>query len=786
MPSIENKVLKAAMQRPPMVFNDFCKLVLTEATCLLNKTDGRLRFLDYSGDRVVPGAIKGKMQEHTDIFARKKNQGLVGIAISSKKTEICNNVQKSDWFKDFIKEIRGKAQGKDDTPDSLRCLLEDYDKNVLQFIQSEIVAPILIGEEVIGVLSVLSDQEDAFHDDDKEKLEHFASIVEAGLLNRRLIVQEELSAIERDMVAAYQVKDVLSIIARGIKETLADAIPNIFLYNHNPENPNESPFEFLTTAGESKEKKLGNSPPRNIKGVGLGMQAIDAIEEHKQKDVFFVEERVQDNKGSPTAKEQGIYTTGCVPLVIGSSVVGLLYVHFKDKIHFFTDEEKKALNLFAKSAAIAIKNATSFETYSEQFGDVLLKEIEDLAKKTLEQKDSTNWKVLNNLNEFSKLIRITRGDKEISQTILKEVADLCKILELPDDFAKTFEKFQKNEGILYSLPYYRDHFAHMFQVFLLGYVIINRWWQCPNSFLEAQTNNDKLVTLQTWFLTAIQHDIAYYIEKADSWVPTLAENTLGIKSMAPSGQYNWGSILTKPNNMKYIEQLSKNFTKHFCHGQTDPQLLFEREVSFKKWYMNQLLEYHDHGALSGLALLHFQKQTTTENIVQDAALAVVLHNYCKKKDEDPPMGQLIFANYPLACLLAYCDAAQEWGRAKTDKNELRLIDPNVQFKSLTVTPSRVEVILSYNLADICKKSGQEIEVERSNIRQALINGAESLNAWTGVGDKKDDVYAFYIRAEQQKDTDNKIIINNGNIWAFSVTCRTLKEKPDKVLNDPVY
>ncbi len=450
--------------------------------------------------------------------------------------------------------------------------------------------------------------------------------------------------------------------------------------------------------------------------------------------------------------------------------------HFKNKIHFFTDEEKKTLNLFAKSAVVAIKNATTSPTYSEQFGEVLLKEIEDLAKNTLGPEDNVNIKLLKNLNDFAEKIRQTRGDTEISQAILKEVADLCKILELPDDFGKTFEKFQKNEGILYSLPYYRDHFVHMFQVFLLGYVIINRWWQCPVTFL-SQDENNKLATLQTWFLAAIQHDIAYYIEKADSWVPTLAENTLGLKSMAPSGSYNWSSILTKPNNMKYIEQLSNNFVNHFCNGLTVSDL-FEKEVNFKRWYMNHLLDYHDHGTLSGLALLHYQRPKTIENIVQDAALAVVLHNYCKKKDENPPMGQLIFADFPLAGLLAYCDAAQEWGRAKTDKNELRLIDPNVQFESLTVTCNMVEVILTYNLTDMSKKSGLEIEDERNNVRTALINSAECLSAWTGVGDKKDDFYAFYIRAGEQLDANSKPV-NGRDIWSFPVVCRVSKRKTNK-------
>ena len=83
---------------------------------------------------------------------------------------------------------------------------------------------------------------------------------------------------------------------------------------------------------------------------------------------------------------------------------------------------------------------------------------------------SLNEKIWVELKRISEKLESSRGEEEISQCILEGVRKFCKdeFLNLPIRFSNVFSRFQRHEGILYTLPYYRDHFIHMFHVFYLG------------------------------------------------------------------------------------------------------------------------------------------------------------------------------------------------------------------------------------------------------------------------------------------------------------------------------
>jgi len=315
--------------------------------------------------------------------------------------------------------------------------------------------------------------------------------------------------------------------------------------------------------------------------------------------------------------------------------------------------------------------------------------------------NSLNRKIWKELKDIFEKLKGSRGEEEINQCILRGVMNLCKILELPPRFSNVFGKFQKHEGILYTLPYYRDHFIHMFHVFCLGYFILNKWWINEVPFFGSEDNDRKNEVLKTWFIASIQHDIAYPVERAEIWVPRFPKDALDLDIEILS-YFDWSPILVTGESALHIEKMTENFL-YPLNTTSNEDEIYRKKIAFKNWFNKQLLEKHDHGALGSLSILNFGWRESELECVYNAALIVLLHNYSINRDVT--IGELTFKSYPLAFLLTYCDTVQEWGRTQTEPlNGLhRLFDTSTKFERLDVTRQYTTVTLSYNIEERCRK-----------------------------------------------------------------------------------
>lgn len=84
-----------------------------------------------------------------------------------------------------------------------------------------------------------------------------------------------------------------------------------------------------------------------------------------------------------------------------------------------------------------------------------------------------------------------------------------------------FDTVEKFEKVLQRMQDYRDHFIHSFNVFLLGYYIINKL-EIPQS--DFKSNDVNL----SWMLAATFHDVGYTIQDMEVWLNQLLEEFLGI------------------------------------------------------------------------------------------------------------------------------------------------------------------------------------------------------------------------------------------------------------------
>ena len=125
-----------------------------------------------------------------------------------------------------------------------------------------------------------------------------------------------------------------------------------------------------------KEKILGKTP---IRSGGLGKRVINKW--RKYKEPLFVDEIYVDNldaNGSIAAYYINSKTTGCLPLIFGGQLLGLLYIHCT-KRHFFTESEVNALSALANQSAIALNNVKLLgKSYVELYGDKILEELDKI------------------------------------------------------------------------------------------------------------------------------------------------------------------------------------------------------------------------------------------------------------------------------------------------------------------------------------------------------------------------------------------------------------------------
>jgi hypothetical protein len=204
---------------------------------------------------------------------------------------------------------------------------------------------------------------------------------------------------------------------------------------------------------------------------------------------------------------------------------------------------------------------------------------------------------------------------------------------------------------------YRDHFIHSFNVFLLGYYIINKFNELypDKEYFGAGENDWNL----TWMLTSTFHDVAYPVQETETWLNDFFDKFLGVN---PNFSLNIAQIIP-PIYTDFMQMLSRHhkYHKEDALGFTDDLLKID-------WfYYNELcsgLTKKNHGVLGALMLCHqmairegFLERPDPVDFLKNhlpACHAISLHAL-----ESIPVN---FAKHPFAYLLILCDELQNWGR----------------------------------------------------------------------------------------------------------------------------
>lgn len=306
-------------------------------------------------------------------------------------------------------------------------------------------------------------------------------------------------------------------------------------------------------------------------------------------------------------------------------------------------------------------------------------------------------------------------DCPLSEAV-KSIQDIVRMFirraNLPDEISDKYIKFAHDESFLYLYESYRDHFFHPFHVFLLGFLLLQKFKKLSIREKLPYPLDDTF--LKKWLIVSLIHDVTYTAEKCPEWLSAFIERRVGVKINISQ---DWSVLLEKPEIVTAVDNLISTFSKFDYNnsGKTD------RKINFRAWLNRQLLIWKDHGVLSAVILLVDNNNWKLDSeMISECALAIALHNYhmsfMDDKSEDPAklIGKLEIEKYPLPYLLAYCDNAQEWGRPDIRNHNIKITYEGIDIDE---NQKKIQITLKYDITDAKAKEDEIITKEKDRMNR---------------------------------------------------------------------
>ncbi|MEO8356755.1 MAG: GAF domain-containing protein [Chloroflexota bacterium] len=321
-----------------------------------------------------------------------------------------------------------------------RILVEDVKKDsryrftdVLPETCSEVVIPLKMGNRVLGVLDVQSDEEHAFHPNDLLILEALADTIARAVEGARLYSDVQRRADQLTLIAEVSKSVSSSLELRTLMENVANLIHGRFGY----------PYIHLFTVHQNRrliEYQAGSGTrSHELAGYTLPLDDAQGIIPWvaREAKVVLANDVKQDPRYRPSPlPPEDINSELCVPLLYGNEVVGVLDIQSHDR-NAFTADDHVIFEAVADNIATAIHNADLYR--SEQW----------------------RRQVADSLREVAGLISADVGVDDVLEAILAELdrnlpVDISAIWLLEDDelYLAACHNCDEDklEATLYSLP----------------------------------------------------------------------------------------------------------------------------------------------------------------------------------------------------------------------------------------------------------------------------------------------------------------------------------------------
>jgi len=384
----------------------------------------------------------------------------------------------------------------------------------------------------------------------------------------------------------------------------------------------------------------------------------------------------------------------------------------KDKKNGFDENDEFIMHILAGCVSGTIQKIETEEpkSYKKLFnGAKLLGALLDWFKENEATIQGKNKGVAKEISEFSKDVLRWNiyGIEKMYDKIIEIVRRINGILEFEEDLIKVFEDITKKyEEILGTGVRYREHLIHQFQVFLLGYYIINkntRFQKTLKDYLQKNGIDGTLDNvMKCWFLSSAFHDIAYSIERINDWLGSYFQTLFSSELVGEKLPFVflWENLFTGEGYEYHKNILIKLMRERL-------NIPFESEGAAKlhQIFITTLLtksgsKKKNHGLFGALIMANqlLKKSYTDSNIpkiILEGAFSVAVHTLDVCEDLYSVQRAKLH-DIPFALLLVFCDNAQEWGRPWM-KN---LTPGAIELEEIKVASDKTTIKLVCNATDL--------------------------------------------------------------------------------------
>ena len=242
------------------------------------------------------------------------------------------------------------------------------------------------------------------------------------------------------------------------------------------------------------------------------------------------------------------------------------------------------------------------------------------------------------------------SDEEKYKLVLNTIS---KLWVSSDKNPSIFSNSSEFEPILQNSIQYRDHFLHSFNVYLIGYYIINRINQINSDIFNMTGDQLNL----TWMLCSTFHDVAYPIQEIESWMNELFSTFFGINlhyhfkinDLLPPIYTDLMKLISMYNKQPFQSLEANNFQNI--------------DWNLYNTINSDLISRKEHGILGSLILSHllairegFSERDENNFLYTHlpACHAICLHHL--------ENFLISFKTHPFAFILILSDELQDWGR----------------------------------------------------------------------------------------------------------------------------
>jgi len=305
-------------------------------------------------------------------------------------------------------------------------------------VRSELAVPLVVNDEVRGVLNVDADRLDAFAAEDQELLEALAQAASRVIQNTWLYEQlrlkarlfESLANVSRTISSTLNLDDALQVVTREACQLMHAKMSSLVMLD-----PTREWLDLRAShgAGPAYLDKPRLSFSESLLGVVVRRQKPMQVENVQ------VSTRYQNLE---VARREGLVSLLSVPLVFAGQALGALNIYM-GQTYQFSNEEIRILSALAELSAIAIEKARLYERIVDV--EEQMRQNEKLSALGLLAAEVAH-EIRNPLTVMKMLyhsldLKFPAGDPRAKDTRIlgEKIEHLNKIVEQILDFARTSE-----------------------------------------------------------------------------------------------------------------------------------------------------------------------------------------------------------------------------------------------------------------------------------------------------------------------------------------------------------